>query len=98
MCLLGEIDEDAQRAARDPAGDGRPQEVPERVEGRPRCQRDGGGHPNREIAEKIMLLINNPKLGVELGKNGRNLIMEKWRWKIQIENLEKLLVAFSKKK
>ena len=52
----------------------------------------------KEIADKIIYLLENSKKCEEMGRNGRKWIEEKWTWKSQIENLEKLLVAFSKEK
>jgi len=56
------------------------------------------GFDAKEIANKITLLLKNPQMAQEMGKAGREWIKQKWTWKIQIESLEKLLLAFSKKK
>jgi len=51
---------------------------------------------SKEIAEKIMLLIQKPELAINLGKNGRVWIEKKWTWKKNIDHLEFLLKKFSK--
>lgn len=48
----------------------------------------------KEIAEKITLFLKNPQLSDDMGKKGRKWVEKKWTWKIQIQNLEKLLKEF----
>jgi len=50
-----------------------------------------------ELAEKIMLLVKNPKLASQLGREGRKWIEESWTWKKEIKKLEIFLYEFSKK-
>lgn len=52
----------------------------------------------KEIADKIVFFLKNPKIAQQMGKTGRKWVLEAWTWKIQIKNLEKFLLAFSKKK
>ena len=51
----------------------------------------------KEIAGKIIFLINNPKITREMGETGRRWVEKNWTWKIQIKKLEELLIKFSKK-
>lgn len=48
----------------------------------------------KEIAEKIIFLIENEKVRERMGQNGRKWIEEKWTWEKQIENLNQLLINF----
>lgn len=50
----------------------------------------------KEIADKIRILIQNPKLQSKMGKAGRKWVEERWTWKKQIKNLEELLTRFVK--
>jgi glycosyltransferase involved in cell wall biosynthesis len=52
----------------------------------------------REIANKIMELLDNEKLRETMGENGRQWIEEKWTWKNQINMLENILTAYVKNK
>lgn len=45
----------------------------------------------KEIAEKIIYLINNPSKAKEMGKLGRLSIEKSWTWSIQIKRLDQLL-------
>lgn len=50
---------------------------------------------SREIADKIVLLMSNPVIASKMGKEGRKWVKEKWTWKHQIKNLEKILIKAS---
>jgi glycosyltransferase involved in cell wall biosynthesis len=45
----------------------------------------------KEIAEKIIFLLNNPEKASEMGKQARKHIGKSWTWKRQIESLEEVL-------
>lgn len=49
-----------------------------------------------EIAEKIMLLYNDPLLCNELGRNGKQFIEEKFSWEKVSSNLKDLYLEFEK--
>ncbi|MDN3642362.1 glycosyltransferase family 4 protein [Lutimonas halocynthiae] len=49
-----------------------------------------------EIAEKIMLLFNDPKLCNELGQNGKHFIEQKFSWEKVSRNLKDLYLEFEK--
>lgn len=51
-----------------------------------------------EIAEKIMLFVQNPKLSKQMGRKGRTWVERNWTWRRQIKDLEKLLLGFIEKK
>lgn len=51
----------------------------------------------KEIADKIIYLLESSKKCEEMGRNGRKLIEEKWTWKKQIGELNKILKEFSEK-
>src|SRR3989344_1453289 len=46
----------------------------------------------QEIADKIMYLLDNPKIAHQMGQNGRTWVEKTWTWKKQIKHLEKLLL------
>ncbi len=48
----------------------------------------------KEIAEKIILLMNNPGAARKMGGSGRKWIEEKWTWRKQIKKLNGLLEEF----
>lgn len=48
---------------------------------------------SQEIADKIIMLIQNQKLRDEMGKFGRKWIEEKWTWDKSIGALEKILIS-----
>lgn len=50
---------------------------------------------NQEIANKIIMLIQNQKLRDEMGKFGRKWVEDRWTWEKQIKNLQTLLINFS---
>jgi len=50
----------------------------------------------RDIAEKVIYLLNNPKKAEEMGKNGRKWILEKWTLGKRVSELDKLLKDFVK--
>lgn len=50
----------------------------------------------KEIAEKIMLFLRNPKLSSRLGRNGRAWIEKKWTWERNVGDLENLLKKLTK--
>ena len=50
----------------------------------------------KEIAGKIMLLLQNPELSRKLGRNGRIWVEKKWTWKRNISDLESLLKKLTK--
>jgi glycosyltransferase involved in cell wall biosynthesis len=52
----------------------------------------------REIAEKITLFLRDFKLSREMGMSGREAIIDRWTWRIQIKNLESLLMKYAKKR
>ena len=47
-----------------------------------------------EIANKIIALIENPRLRNKMGKEGREWIEKQWTWKKQIKDLEALLMSY----
>ena len=49
-----------------------------------------------EIAEKIMLLYNDPELCSELGQNGKHFIEQKFSWEKVSRNLKDLYLEFEK--
>ena len=40
----------------------------------------------RELKEKIDLLLSNNKLRMEMGKNGRKLVLDKFTWSKSVDN------------
>jgi len=50
----------------------------------------------KEIAEKIMYLMNNPSKAKEIGENGRKSIEESWTWKKQIKILNDILKNYAR--
>lgn len=50
----------------------------------------------QEIAEKILIFLDNPDTSGRMGKLGREWIEEKWTWDKQIKHLEQLLMKFVK--
>lgn len=49
-----------------------------------------------EIAEKVMLLYNDPALSHELGQNGKHFIEQKFSWEKVSRNLKDLYLEFEK--
>jgi glycosyltransferase involved in cell wall biosynthesis len=47
-----------------------------------------------ELADKIRLLLEKPKLAKEFGENGRREILKKWTWERKGKELEKILLNF----
>lgn len=47
---------------------------------------------SQEIANKIIMLLQNKKLRDKMGKSGREWVEEQWTWRKQIKNLEALLM------
>src|SRR4030066_205322 len=45
-----------------------------------------------KIAEKIIYLLQNPKIAEKMGKRGREIVLRKWKWEYHIEKLEKILI------
>ena len=41
----------------------------------------------RDIAEKIMFLLDNPSIAERMGKNGRRAVQEKYNWEIEGKKL-----------
>ncbi len=52
----------------------------------------------QDIADKIMLFIDDPTLSDKMGEQGRKWIEEKWTWDEQVKKLEKLLITFVKER
>lgn len=52
----------------------------------------------KEIAQKIMYLMNNPDNAAEMGKSGRKWIMNNWTWDMQVRRLNELLKGYTKAK
>ena len=48
----------------------------------------------KEIAEKIIFLMNNPETATKMGENGRKWIEEKWTWKEKNKELETILKIY----
>lgn len=53
---------------------------------------------SQEIADKIVMLMQNQKLRNEMGKFGRKWVEDRWTWQKQIKNLQTLLSSFTTKK
>lgn len=49
---------------------------------------------SQEIANKIIMLIQNPELRRKMGTAGRKWVEKQWTWEEQIKNLEALLIAY----
>lgn len=52
------------------------------------------GFEPKEIAEKIIYLLNNPKEVKKMGEKGRDWVENKWAWEIQIKRLNLILESF----
>lgn len=52
------------------------------------------GFEPKEIAEKIIFLMNNPKTAKQMGENGRKWIEDKWTWNMQVKKLNLILKDF----
>lgn len=50
----------------------------------------------QDIADKIICFLDDEHLSEKMGVKGRKWIEEKWTWKKQVKNLERLLINFSK--
>lgn len=48
-----------------------------------------------QIAEKIKLLMDDPKLAEKIGKRGRVEVLKKWTWKTQIKNLHNIITQYA---
>jgi len=46
----------------------------------------------KELAKKIKLLLDSPKLALRLGENGRNEVLTNWTWEKKCRGLEKILL------
>ncbi len=45
----------------------------------------------KEIAMRIIFLMRNPEIAEKMGEDGRHWIEEKWTWKKQIQNLNRII-------
>lgn len=52
----------------------------------------------KEIAEKIIYLINNPAKAREIGQTGRSWVEKNWTWDMQVIRLNELLKEFTESK
>ncbi len=48
-----------------------------------------------EIADKIIMLLQNPELRNKMGKTGRDWVEKEWMWTKQIKKLERVLIEYA---